>query len=251
MRNTFLGRTVLCALIWIGRPVKAKKRQLSVRGAEIVMQDCAEMAGWFLKDMDSIPMLNGHLPRFQRHLPRGFAKCHPDYLAYLKTGKVTANAFLTMQTYGPYEITSQKDMRDIANAMTAVIVVAKMLPEKCVQAYVRNRIEEENQRMGTNCQPTTLNFRDEVRKVFSQYLTDLWNHLLTYNDPNDLKITLEGLGKLGIRCESLDLEGSSHRAEPIYFKPMRSENSKSSSIDVEDTKTQNLERIVWYYGGWG
>ena len=55
----------------------------------------------------------------------GLAKCHPDYLAYLKTGKVTANAFLTMQTYGPYEITSQKDMRDIANVMTAIIVVAK------------------------------------------------------------------------------------------------------------------------------
>ena len=38
---------------------------------------------------------------------------------------------------------------------------------------------------------------DEVRKVFSRYLTDLWNHLLTYNDPKDLKITLEGFGSLG------------------------------------------------------
>lgn len=39
--------------------VKVKKRPRTVKGDEIVLQECAEMAGWFLKDMDSIPMLNG------------------------------------------------------------------------------------------------------------------------------------------------------------------------------------------------
>lgn len=56
-------------------------------------------------------------------------------------------------------------------------------------------------------QPATIS---EVSDVFSSYLGDIWNHLLKFKDQNDQKLALKDLKKLGIRHETLDLDGSSH-----------------------------------------
>jgi hypothetical protein len=55
------------------------------------------------------------------------ASYHPDYLQYLKKedGRITANAFLTMAIYGPWDTNKADDMKDLAVIIVAMSLVVE------------------------------------------------------------------------------------------------------------------------------
>lgn len=57
-----------------------------------------------------------------------YASCHADYLKYLKGGDITPHAFLTMESYGPWDITKANDMENFAVIVVAMLAVKDKIP---------------------------------------------------------------------------------------------------------------------------
>lgn len=86
-------------------------------------------------------------------------------------------------------------------------------------------------------QPTTNQRKiDKVSDVFSTYLGDLWNYLLKVKYEDDQKLALIDLKNLGIRHETLELDGASH----TYFCPMDPKTFQAYTIDTKSVSAQEI-----------
>jgi hypothetical protein len=86
---------------------EVKRRERNKRTELIQMQESAEMAAWMLRTSPNLELFNGHcilIAQDRHEIFLVFASCHADYLKYLKGGDITPHAFLTMESYGPWDI---------------------------------------------------------------------------------------------------------------------------------------------------
>ncbi|RLL97219.1 hypothetical protein CFD26_107041 [Aspergillus turcosus] len=101
--------------------VEVKKRVRTKETDEILMQEGAEAVGWLLHNRDHIVLKKQHWVYVT------FLDCHDDYFDYLdkRKGKVTDNAYLNMQTFGPWRTDKGAAMESFAVLMVAFHLLAR------------------------------------------------------------------------------------------------------------------------------
>ncbi|KAJ9369166.1 hypothetical protein DTO282E5_6101 [Paecilomyces variotii] len=110
--------------------LEVKKRDREKNKELILMQEAAEITCWVKNSYQKTSFLNGHpllISQDREELFVSFAFCDDEYIDYLRTASVEnpARRYATIQTYGPFKITSRTEMLWFATLVVTITLAAQ------------------------------------------------------------------------------------------------------------------------------